>query len=158
MTDKPQQERATKEVRTIARRNIRNAEGCRAQPYLDTEGHLTVGIGHLLENGGAPLPQDAIESIFRSDYLQAESDAYLVLWKDCGLKVTDLSSHQMAGLVEMCFQLGLTRLRKFKRMLEAISDRDGETAAKEALDSKWAKQTPGRATRIAEMIRGHRDF
>ena len=38
-------------------------------------------------------------------------------------------------------------------MLAAIEAGDGEQAYVQALDSKWADQVKGRATRIAEIFR-----
>ena len=42
---------------------------------------------------------------------------------------------------------------KFKRMLAAIEKGDWDTAALEALNSKWADQVGARAKEIAEMLR-----
>ena len=56
-------------------------------------------------------------------------------------------------MVNMVFNLGMPRLKKFKKMLAAIEAGDGEQAYVQALDSKWADQVKGRATRIAEIFR-----
>jgi len=54
----------------------------------------------------------------------------------------------------MCFNLGWPRLSRFEKMLEALKAKDFDTAATEALDSKWADQVGDRAKRIAEVFRG----
>jgi lysozyme len=54
----------------------------------------------------------------------------------------------------MCFQLGFGGLLKFQKMLTCLADGDRTGAAREALDSLWAKQTPARAQRVAKMIKG----
>jgi lysozyme len=53
----------------------------------------------------------------------------------------------------MCFNLGMPRLRQFRNMLAALEAGDFETAAREALDSRWAGQVGARAERIAAQIR-----
>jgi lysozyme len=52
----------------------------------------------------------------------------------------------------MAYQLGLTGLMKFKRFITAYDNRNYEEAAKEMLDSLWAKQTPNRASELAEQM------
>ena len=56
-------------------------------------------------------------------------------------------------LMEMCYQLGVTGVSKFKKALKAMEDGDWEKAADEMLDSKWAKQTPRRAKEMSDIIR-----
>ena len=54
----------------------------------------------------------------------------------------------------MGYQLGIAELMGFKRMLAAMERGDYEAAAREMLDSKWARQdSPGRARRLAERMR-----
>ena len=54
----------------------------------------------------------------------------------------------------MAYQLGVNGVGNFSKMLNALESGDRETAAIEALDSKWATQTPERAERVANMIGG----
>ena len=57
---------------------------------------------------------------------------------------------QAFGLVtEMVYQIGAKGTSKFTNTLQAIKDKDYAQAAIEMLDSKWAKQTPKRAARMA---------
>ena len=51
------------------------------------------------------------------------------------------------------YQLGYDGGMKFEKMWKALEQNDYQTAAKEALDSNWAKQTPERANRFAEFLR-----
>ena len=57
------------------------------------------------------------------------------------------------ALANMAFNLGLTRLKSFVKMLAALEDKKYVEAAREAIDSKWAKQVHGRAQRIFELYR-----
>ena len=65
----------------------------------------------------------------------------------------DLSEEVQEVLVNMCFNLGVTRLMKFKKMFEAIEESDWSRAADEALDSKWARQVGNRAEELAGVLR-----
>lgn len=56
-------------------------------------------------------------------------------------------------LVEMCFQLGVSGVLKFKRMWSAINVKDFEQASKEMLDSQWAKQMPSRAKLLSSKMK-----
>jgi lysozyme len=53
----------------------------------------------------------------------------------------------------MAFNLGMPRLNKFKKMWSAIEDKDYDHAAVEMLDSRWAEQVKGRATRLSDIMR-----
>ncbi len=55
-------------------------------------------------------------------------------------------------LIEMCFQMGLRGVSRFKRFLAAAQRKEWETAYNEMLDSKWARQTPERANELANIF------
>jgi len=48
----------------------------------------------------------------------------------------------------MCFQLGY-RVAKFKKMWEALKQKDYVTASKEMINSRWFQQTPLRCKKLA---------
>ena len=56
-------------------------------------------------------------------------------------------------MVDICFNLGITRLRGFVKALEAMSRQQFDIAADEFMDSKWATQVGYRAEEVTEMIR-----
>ena len=51
------------------------------------------------------------------------------------------------------FNMGRTRLSKFKGMKRGVDSRDWNTAADEMIDSTWYKQVTNRADRLVERIR-----
>jgi lysozyme len=53
----------------------------------------------------------------------------------------------------MDFNLGITRLLKFVKMLEALEQHDYDTAAEEMLGSLWASQVGNRAIELSEMMK-----
>lgn len=121
-------------------------EGMKTKPYTDTTGHLTIGVGRNLSSMG--LSHDEIYYILRNDIRRCEEELTNTFrWFDT---LDDVRQHAM---IDLCFNLGITRLRKFKKAMAAMECDDFDDAAKELLDSRWAEQVKGRATNIANMIR-----
>lgn len=60
-------------------------------------------------------------------------------------------------LIEMAYQMGVKGLLNFKKMLNVLSKKDYSGAADEMLDSRWAKQTSGRANFLAYIVRSQKD-
>lgn len=125
---------------------LRADEGERLSPYRCTEGFLTVGVGHNLD--AKPISKRASQVILEDDVADvlAELDRALPWWRG-------LPARRGEALVYMGFQLGVPGLVKFRKMLAALQAGDGVEAQKQALDSRWADQTPARARRIAAMLK-----
>ena len=128
---------------------IKKEEGFRMETYKCTEGHLTGGYGHKMLDGETP-PTDMVgwTKLFERDFARAMSGAEELLMI-CP-NVDDTARHIV---VEMCYQMGSYGVSKFHGMLSALQESDYVTASKEMLDSRWAKQTPKRAMRMAERMR-----
>lgn len=124
-------------------------EGMELFPYEDTEGVLTIGVGRNLQDVG--LSKGEALFLLDNDIARAYSDLVRVF-----PIVTSLSDARIGVLANMSFNLGVTRLRGFKRMWAAIEDNNFETAAAEMLDSKWATQVGARADELANtMLEGY---
>ena len=123
--------------------NIKNNEGFVGEPYNDTLGIPTIGFGTKL-----PLNEDEAEMILKSRLHQKM--AQLVKAEPF---VNDLPSEVRDVLYEMSYQLGVGGLLKFKKMFKALKKRDYNEAYIQAMDSKWAEQTPNRAKKLAQIIR-----
>ena len=65
----------------------------------------------------------------------------------------DLPEEAQLIIANMCFQLGRPRLSGFKKMKAAVDSRDFREASRQMIHSKWARQTPNRATRLADRMR-----
>ena len=121
-------------------------EGYRKHPYIDTVGKLTVAIGRNLDDVG--ITKEEAVMLLRSDLKHCEEDlAGTLPW------FQTLDPVRQDALMNMCFNLGIVRLTGFKNMLEALKEGRYHDAAREALDSKWAKQVGKRADDISHMIR-----
>ena len=124
-------------------------EGLRLKPYRDTVGKLTIGVGRNLDDVGIS-EQEAL-FMLEVDIDRCSAQVLKYIKQNCPDLTITFARH--AALVDMCFNMGMPRLRKFKRMLAAIEKGDWDTAALEALNSKWADQVGARAKEIAEMLR-----
>jgi lysozyme len=121
-------------------------EGMREKPYEDTTGHLTIGVGRNLDSIG--LSHDEIYYMLKNDIRRCEEELTNAFrWFKY---LDDVRQHAM---INLCFNLGITRLRKFKKALAAMETDDFEEAADEFLDSKWAQQVGSRAMDVTYLIR-----
>lgn len=117
--------------------------------YRDSRGYLTIGIGRMVDSRlGGGITLDEAKFLLAHDIARvtAALEARLPYW-------LDLDDARQRALANMAFNLGIPRLMEFRRMFAALADGDYDTAAAEALDSRWARQVGARADRIAAMIR-----
>lgn len=130
------------------RKQLIRQEGRLRYAYKDHLGFWTIGVGRLIDSRkGGGLSDDEIDYLLNNDLsrvIDAVSSAIPFYAR--------LSEPQKQALCNMAFQMGLFGLLKFKGMLSALESFDYERAKSEALDSKWAKQTPERANEIANML------
>jgi lysozyme len=64
-----------------------------------------------------------------------------------------LSVARQNVLIDMGYNLGVTGLLKFKKMIEAVSAGQWNTAATEMTNSKWAKQVGMRAETLSSIMK-----
>jgi len=121
-------------------------EGTSPTPYIDSLGVQTIGIGHNLHK---PLSHAAIMQIFKDDLADARNDClHAFPW------FADLTEARQWVIINMCYNLGLTKLLGFHKFLGAVERGEYETAAVEMLDSLWAKQVKKRARELAALMQG----
>ena len=124
---------------------IRTFEGFAPLPYKCPSGCLTVGYGHNLE---VPLSKESALALLEHDVKVAQVDAQKIcpVWDF-------LNETRQFVLVDMAFNMGLSRLKTFKKMLAAVERGDFLAASKEMLQSRWAVQVGRRAKELAEMMK-----
>jgi lysozyme len=130
-------------------------EGCVDKIYLDHLGYPTFGIGHLVletdpEHGkevDTPVSEERIKECFEKDITTVIEDLNrnLEWWQD-------LPEDLQRVMANMSFNLGITRLLKFKKFLTAMEKHDWKTAAVEMMDSRWAIQVGPRAIRLKDRV------
>lgn len=117
------------------------------------EGYPTIGLGFCVSaDRGAPLPRVIADRWL--DHILVEIgkalDARIPWWR---YQPDDVQR----ALVNQAYQLGVSGLLNFRRMLAALERGDRAEAKRQALDSRWASQTPNRARRVAALIGGSDD-
>lgn len=66
-------------------------------------------------------------------------------------RTLDQARHDV--LVDMAFNMGITRIEGFADTLAAVRRGDWAAAAAEMMDSDWARELPRRATQLARIMR-----
>lgn len=131
-------------------------EGVEYAIYNDHLGYATFGVGHLVletdpEHGqpvGTPISEDRVAECFDNDLNTAISECHALYGQG---DFDSLPDGVQGVLVNMMFNMGRTRLSKFKNMTKALLDHDWKQAAVEGRDSLWHKQVTNRAERL--MVR-----
>jgi lysozyme len=126
---------------------VKQFEGYRRHAYRCSLGHLTIGYGTMIEEGGHGVPSYIAELLLR-DYLQTiETRLKVHEWYG------ELNAPRQHCILEMAYQMGVEGVLGFEKMIEALKRGDWPAAEAEALDSLWAKQTPARARDVAERLK-----
>lgn len=123
-------------------------EGKVRRMYLDTADppRWTGGVGRNLSD--RDFSDDEIDLMLKNDIAIAERelDRSFPWWRT-------MTEARQQALCNMCFQLGIARLRGFKKALTFLESGRWDAAAYEFMCSKWAAQCPNRAMRVTDMIR-----
>ena len=137
-------------------------EGVRLKPYRCSKNKLTIGVGRNLQDN--PLSIEEKEFLHRADVTNGitKEEALYLLKNDIKKHLTEchknipffyeLSDERQYALLDMCFNLGIRGLLKFKKMLYCLSIGDCKGASKECLNSQYAKEVGIRAVRIARLL------
>lgn len=130
--------------------DLKNDEGWEPSAYEDSLGYLTIGYGFLIDDRkNGEIPRHIAE-----DWLRY---AAMIRWN--GLVsakpwLNDQPEDVQRSLANMAYQLGVNGVLNFKKMMAHLEIGNRDLAAIEALDSKWASQTPNRAKRVTDLMRG----
>lgn len=130
-------------------------EGQVNEIYKDHLGYPTFGIGHLvlesdpeygLEDGTA-VSEERVKLVFEEDVQSVLSDCKKLHdgWDGYPQEVKQIVANMM-------FNMGLTRLSKFKKHNAALQCGDWKEAAVEGRDSRWYKQVTNRAERLMKRL------
>ena len=132
--------------------SIKQHEGYVGVVYKDSLGIDTIGYGFAIKD--LELDTDVCDIILERKLKELEDRVNLKFswYKYMPQEIKDV-------VMEMCYQLGVTGVSKFKKTIAYLQDKRWEEASVEMLDSLWAKQTPNRAkelsNRVKEVGSGH---
>ena len=125
---------------------VKLSEGFRDKVYKCTEGYDTIGYGFAIKD--LVMDEDIAEMILRRklDSLIDRANKRFSFLKDMPVAVQDV-------IYEMCYQMGISGVSKFKKTLLYLENREFKMASKEMLDSRWARQTPNRANKLSNIVK-----
>ena len=131
---------------------IKKHEGFVPKIYKDSLGFATIGYGHLVLpeeqwEEGKEYSKEQLEHVFKTDFNNAVGQATGLM---DGMNLDDKAREV---IIEMVFQLGVGGVGKFKKMWEALRNKDYGEASFQMMDSRWAKQTPNRAESLSKVMR-----
>lgn len=125
---------------------LKRHEGYRDKAYQDTVDVWTVGYGKNLQE--LVITKEQAESWLREDVLESEIQllAYFPIART-------LSANRQKVLINMTYNMGVNRLKTFKKMWLAIENKDFNEACKQMKDSKWYVQVKSRADELIEQMK-----
>jgi len=141
-------------------------EGYRPKMYTDTKGKRTIGVGLNLEEpmnrqflkeegidineifNGRELNDREIKGLYNRSLQQAFKDA-----AQFDPNFASRPEEAKKAIVDMSFNLGLTKLKKFKKMNEGLQENNYSKAADEMVDSEWYKDVKSRGPRTVKLMR-----
>lgn len=137
---------------------IKRHEGEVLEIYKDSLGYKTLGIGHLCQPNdpeydwevGTKVSQEVVDLYYEDDFNKHLAEAIHVFGTEEAFY--NLPQDIQHVLVNMCFNLGGTRLSKFKNMLKACRKHDWKQMSIEMEDSRWFKQVGRRSLELQEMV------
>jgi len=122
-------------------------EGLKLKPYTCPAGKLTIGVGRNIEDNG--ISEDEAMILLENDIKRCEAELV-----DIFTEFYTYPENVQIALIDMIFNLGKTRFLQFKKMIQAIKDKDFLKASKEARNSRWCGQVGNRCDDVVEMMRG----
>jgi lysozyme len=133
---------------------LRRHEGVESHAYLCSQNFTTIGVGRNIDAGdngrslGLGLSDDEVDYLLRNDI-----DRVVEELDDEFSWFAGLNDARSDAMVDISFNLGQTRLRGFRKALEAMESGEWEEASRQFLESRWADQVGNRAVELAEIIR-----
>ena len=125
--------------------SIKKNEGYISTVYKDSLGIDTIGYGFAIKD--LELEEDLCHVILQRKLkrLEKEVSTRFKWLKKMPPSVKDI-------VLEMCYQMGVTGVSKFKKTIAYLEKSEWKNASIEMLDSRWAKQTPGRAKELSSRM------
>lgn len=121
-------------------------EGLKLNPYICTASKLTIGVGHNIDDNG--ISEETAMFILDEDLKQAINDLRTIF----SFKI-DTDSPRHCALISLMFNIGLTRFKKFNKMILAAKLGDWDHAADELKASKWYTQVGNRGPKLTLMLK-----
>lgn len=136
---------------------IKQHEGFKLEPYQLSyrtkdgkkvkEDFWTGGYGHKLsKDEEVPTTKEGWDLLFEKDFEEALKQANHFIDKD------KIKFEAFTILIEMSYQMG-SSIHQFKNLKMNLEDQNYVLASDSMMDSKWANQTPSRASWLSLLMR-----
>jgi GH24 family phage-related lysozyme (muramidase) len=133
---------------------IMKHEGVRYEPYKDSLGLWTVGVGHLIGDGktlpdqwNRKFTHEEVMQLFDKDYEHHRSAAERIPGFDA------MNGKGQGALTDLTFNMGPAWISKWPTLKKQLGDENVEAAADNLEKSKWYGQVGNRAPTITGMVR-----
>ncbi|RAZ53787.1 lysozyme, partial [Campylobacter hyointestinalis subsp. lawsonii] len=94
-----------------------------------------------------PMSKEVAEKILKKKLAKLTSEVYdAIPW------LNNSPKEVQEVVIEMAYQMGVGGVLKFKNTLNFIKENDYKNASSNMMKSLWAKQTPNRAKKLANII------
>lgn len=130
---------------------IMQHEGVKLQPYKDSLGLWTVGVGHLIGDGKS-LPKE-YNRTFSKEEVYALFDQDFEHHKNAAMKIPNfnrLGEKAQAAFIDLTFNMGPGWFRRWPKLVQAMRDFDIRAVIDNLRTSKWAKQV--QASRVSDVL------
>lgn len=142
-------------------RLCKEAEGFSPKVYKCPAGYKTIGYGRNLETN--PLNSEELKLCYVLNGLLVISEEIADKWlREDIAKILDRiaskswfkgNAPQKAVLIDLVYNMGLSKLLTFKKFIKAMEDENFIEAVKELKDSRWYRQVGLRSVRNCEILR-----
>ena len=142
----------------LCKEQIKRHEGEVLNIYEDSLGYKTLGVGHLCQPEdpeydwavGTSVSQEVVDMYYEDDFNKHYMEAIHVFgshedWNN-------LPEIIQRVLVNMCFNLGGSRLSKFRNMLKACREHNWKEMSVQMQDSRWYRQVGRRSKELQQAV------
>jgi len=142
----------------LCKADIKRHEGEVLEIYMDSLGYKTLGVGHLCQPNdpeyswevGTSVSQEVVDMYYEDDFDKHYKEAIHVFGsQEDFYKLPEKIQHV---LVNMCFNLGGSRLSKFRNMLQACREHNWDRMAAEMQNSRWFNQVGRRSIELQQVV------
>ena len=144
----------------LCKAEIKRHEGEVLEIYKDSLGYKTLGVGHLCKpedpeydwEVGTPVTQEVVDMYYENDFVTHLAETIHIFGSEEDFE--KLPEVIQRVLVNMCFNLGGTRLSKFRNMLKACRENNWKEMSVQMQDSRWYGQVGRRSKELQDMVLG----
>lgn len=138
----------------------KEAEGFSPTIYKCPAGYNTIGYGRNLETNPLTKDEEALCTMYKGELHITKENAEVLLRNDLEAiyqkvkneKWFNVDAIRQSVLLDLIFNLGLSKFKTFKKFIKAMEEKDFSLARQELENSKWYSQVGRRSIRNCALI------